>query len=161
MYDKLLSLILLSLLLGCASTPEFDTSQVDSALTPQAVIAEPQLSRGKIALWGGTILDTRNLKEMTQVEILAYPLSSSYRPQLDKKPLGRFIIQQQGYLEPTSYAQGRLLTVMGKVTETQSGKVGESTYTYPVISATQLYLWTQADDSNTSVHFGLGIGIQR
>jgi outer membrane lipoprotein len=161
MYDKLLSLMLLGLLLGCASTPDFDTAQVDSALTPQAVIAEPELNRGKIVLWGGTILDTRNLKEVTQVEILAYPLSSSHRPLLDKKPLGRFIMQQQGYLEPTSYAQGRLLTVMGKVTETQSGKVGDSTYTYPVITATQLYLWNQADDNDTSIHFGLGIGIQR
>jgi outer membrane lipoprotein len=161
MNDRLIPLILLSLLLGCASAPEFDTTQVDSALTPQSVIAEPETSRGKIALWGGTILDTINLKEMTQVEVLAYPLSSSHRPLLDKKPLGRFIIQQQGYLEPTSYAQGRLLTVMGKVAETQSGKVGESAYTYPVIDATQLYLWTKADDNDTSIHFGLGIGIQR
>jgi outer membrane lipoprotein len=161
MNDRLIPLVLLSLLLGCASTPEFDTAQVDSALTPQAVIAEPEQSRGKIALWGGTILDTQNLKEMTQIEILAYPLSSSYRPQLDEKPLGRFIVQQPGYLEPTSYAQGKLLTVMGKVGDTQSGKVGESSYSYPVLSATQLYLWAPADDSNTSIHFGLGIGVTR
>ena len=161
MYDKLLSLILLSLLLGCASTPDFDTSQVDQSLTPQSVIAEPGISRGKVALWGGTILDTQNLKESTQIEVLAYPLNSSQRPMLDNKPLGRFIIEQQGYLEPTNYAQGRQLTVLGTVSATQSGKVGESAYTYPVISATQLYLWSQADDRNSSIHFGLGIGVHR
>jgi outer membrane lipoprotein len=161
MTDKLLSLTLFSLLLGCASAPDFDTSQVDRSLTPQSVIAEPEISRGKIALWGGTILDTRNLKETTQIEVLAYPLNSSERPLLDSKPLGRFIIQQQGYLEPTNYAQGRQLTVLGSVSETQSGKVGETSYTYPVINATQLHLWSQADDSNTSIHFGLGIGVVR
>lgn len=162
MVDKYLPLLFFSLLLGCASAPEFDTTQVDHSLTPQSVIAEAELSRGKVALWGGTILDTRNLKESTQIEILAYPLSSSYRPQLDSKPLGRFIVQQQGYLEPTNYAQGRQVTVLGGVSDSQSGKVGESSYTYPVISATQLYLWPQDEDRNrTSFQFGVGIGVVR
>jgi outer membrane lipoprotein len=162
MYDRILILFLFGMLLGCASAPEFDTSQVDQSLTPQSVIAEPDVSRGKIALWGGTILDTRNLQDQTQIEVLAYPLSSSYRPLLDKKPLGRFIVRQAGFLEPANYAQGRQLTVLGSVSDTQSGKVGESSYTYPVISATQLYLWSESDDfDRTSFHFGLGIGVQR
>ena len=142
MNNKLLSLIsislLLNLLLGCASTPEFDITQVDKALTPQSVIAEPETSQGKIALWGGTILDTKNLK--------------------DSKPLGRFIIQHKGYLEPTTYSQGRLLTVLGNIGESQTGKVGESEYSYPVINSQQLHLWSlDGDKDNTSFHFGLGI----
>ena len=154
------SLLFLVLLTGCASRPEFDTAQVDRSLTPQSVIAEPESSRGKTMLWGGTILDTRNLKEITQIEILAYPLNSNYRPQLENKPLGRFIINHPGYLEPTTYAQGRQLTVLGKVSGSQSGKVGESLYTYPVISGEQLHLWLPSSErSRTSVHFGVGIGL--
>jgi outer membrane lipoprotein len=153
-------LLFLVLLTGCASTPEFDTTQVDQSLTPQSVIAEAEFRRGKIVLWGGTILDTRNLKELTQIEILAYPLNSNYRPQQENKPLGRFIINHQGYLEPTTYAQGRQLTMLGKVSGSQSGKVGESIYTYPVITAEQLHLWLPASErSRTSVHFGVGIGL--
>lgn len=164
MRNKLLSLILVSLLVNmlvsCASTPDFDTTQVDRSLTPQSTIAEAELSRGKIALWGGTILDTRNLKDTTQIEVLAYPLNSSHRPLQDKKPLGRFIIQHRGYLEPTTYAQGRLLTVLGNMSDIQSGKVGESTYSYPVINAQQLHLWSIDNErSRTSFHIGVGIGL--
>jgi outer membrane lipoprotein len=147
------------LLTGCAGMPEFDTSAVDRSLTPQSVIAEPELSRGKVALWGGTILETRNLKDATQIEILAYPLDADYRPMPESKPLGRFIIRHSDYLEPTTYAQGKYLTVMGTVTSSQTGNVGETTYTYPVISDSQLHLWTQSSRSRSSVHFGFGLGI--
>ena len=156
----ILSLTALSLLSGCASTEKFNTSQVDRSLTPQSVIAEAELSRGKIVLWGGTILDSRNLKDSTQLEVLAYPLNSSHRPMQDKKPLGRFIIKQPGYLETATYAQGRLITVLGSVANNQSGKVGESSYTYPVIHAQTLHLWRpDSEKSKSSFHFGIGIGL--
>lgn len=159
---KIYLLSIFTLLLSCASTPEFDTSQVDHSLTPQSVIAEPEVSRGKVALWGGTILDTVNLKDATQIEMLAYPLNASHRPLLESKPLGRFIIKHAGYLEPTSYAQGRQLTVLGSISGSQRGKVGESSYDYPVISDKQLHLWSQSSDRDRSnVHFGVGIGIVR
>ncbi|MDH5612486.1 MAG: Slp family lipoprotein [Gammaproteobacteria bacterium] len=162
MINKLLSLITLSLFISlmtsCASTPDFDTTQVDRSLTPQSVIAEPMISRGKIALWGGTILDIRNMENITQIEVLAYPLNSSHRPLQENKPLGRFILQHKGYLEPTTFAQGKIITVLGSVSESQSGKIGESNYTYPVIIARQIHLWSPEDDrSNTSFHFGIGV----
>ena len=151
---------MLGLLVSCASNPEFDTSQVDQSLTPQSVIAEAELSRGKTALWGGTILDTRNLKDSTQIEVLAYPLNSFHRPLQDKAPLGRFIIQHSDYLEPATYAQGRLLTVVGTIVDLQTGKVGESTYSYPVISSQQLHLWSKDTQRNrTSFHLGVGISM--
>ena len=151
--------VLFALLSGCAGMPEFDTSGVDRALTPQSVNAEPEASRGKLALWGGTVLETRNLKATTQIEMLAYPLDDSYRPMLDSKPLGRFIVEHAGYLEPTTYAQGRQLTVLGRVSGSQEGNVGEASYSYPVISDSQLHLWSKSDSGGTRVHFGLGVGI--
>ena len=159
MHKKLLSILFLtSLLTGCASTPVFDTSAVVKSLTPQSVIAEPAESRGKTALWGGTILDTRNLQDATRIEVLAYPLDSSQRPILGSKPLGRFIIHQQGYLEPEAYNQGRLISVLGSITESQSGQVGESAYTYPVVDAQQLHLWSpESSRSRTGFSFGIGI----
>lgn len=150
--------LLLSILLGCSTAPEFKTTEVDRTLTPQSVIAEPNTSQGKVALWGGTILETRNLENSTQLEILAYPLDSSHRPILDNKPLGRFIILHTGYLEPTTYSQGELISVLGSISESQKGKIGETLYTYPVIKAQQLHLWSASDGrSNTRFHFGIGI----
>lgn len=160
MQFRLLFLSIPVLLVSCASTPEFDTSRVDRSLTPRSVIAEVEFSKNKIALWGGTILDTRNLKDSTQIEVLAYPLNTYERPLLDRQPLGRFIIQHHDYLEPASYAAGRLVTVKGKIVEIQSGKVGESTYSYPVIDSQQLHLWsTDTQRSRTSFHIGVGIGL--
>ena len=149
---------IIGLLSGCSSAPKFDLSGVDQALTPQSVIAEPDVSFGKIALWGGTILSIVNLEETTQIEMLAYPLNSSHKPMHDKKPLGRFLIQHKGYLEPATFEQGKLLSVLGSLGKSQKGKVGESDYAYPVINARQLHLWTPGDEGpQTSFHFGLGI----
>ncbi len=161
MFYRFYLLLFFAVLTGCASSPEFDTSQVDASLTPQSVIAEPDVSNGKVALWGGTILDTRNLKDTTRIEMLAYPLDGSNRPKLESKPLGRFIIEHQGFLEPTTYAQGRQLTVLGTISGTQSGQVGETSYSYPLVSERQLYLWPENSGSSnrSNVHFGIGIGV--
>ena len=160
MFNRFIFLSLFSLLASCANTPEFDTTQVDRSLTPQGVVAEPEFDRNKMALWGGTILDIRNLKDSTHIEVLAYPLDSSFRPLLESKPLGRFIVQYPGYLEPSTYAQGRLLSVVGRVTDNQTGYVGESTYTYAVINSEHVHLWSlDSGRSRTSFHFGLGVGL--
>ena len=124
---------ILSLLLGaCASSPSFDSSGVDRTLTPQGVIAGPQMAEGKQVLWGGTIIRTTNLKDSTQMEVLAYPLDKNERPLKESDPLGRFIFERAGYLEPKTYAEGRLITVVGTVSGTRTGQVGESTHDYPV-----------------------------
>ncbi|MCW8855422.1 MAG: Slp family lipoprotein [Gammaproteobacteria bacterium] len=160
MLSRLLLITLLTLLNGCASSPKFDTREVDFSLTPISVIAEQENSPGKHVLWGGVILATKNLKTSTQIEVLAYPLDSYHTPQKDQKPLGRFIIHHPGYLEPTLYTQGKIVTVRGDIRKIEKGKVGESEYSYPVIYAQQLHLWS--GDSNrvkTRLHIGIGIGL--
>ncbi|MDH5472346.1 MAG: Slp family lipoprotein [Gammaproteobacteria bacterium] len=160
MHYPLFFVILLGLLNGCATTPAFDTSKVDASLTPKSVIAEQKINLGKQVLWGGVILSIKNLKDSTQIEVLAYPLDSYHAPQKDKDPLGRFIIKQPGYLEPTSYAQGKMVTVSGEIKTIQKGSVGESEYSYPVIYSQQLHLWTtDTGRVKTSFHLGIGIGL--
>ena len=148
------------LLLGaCASGPGFDSRGVDRSLTPGRVAAGSQLATGKQVLWGGTILHTTNLKDSTQLEVLAYPLDANQRPQSESAPLGRFILEQAGYLEPASYAEGRLITVVGTVTGTRAGRVDESDYEYPVITVRQLNLWpSYRGESGSNVYFGIGTG---
>ena len=151
---------LLSVLAACASGPTFDTSQVDHALTPRYVAAQWQDAVGKRILWGGVILAITNFEARTDIEVLAYPLDADNRPRREDDPLGRFIIEQTGYLEPASYSEGRLVTVAGRVARAETGKIGASDYAYPVVSAQQLYLWPRdAGYDRTSVHFGIGVGI--
>ena len=152
--------VLLSLLAACASGPTFDTSGVDHALTPRRAAAQVQDASGKRVLWGGVILAITNLRERTDIEVLAYPLGADNRPRRDNDPLGRFIVRQAGYLEPASYSEGRLVTVAGTVSGALPGKIGASDYAYPVVAAGQLYLWPRDSGyDGTSVHFGIGVGI--
>ena len=153
--------MLLLLLLGaCASGPTFDTSQVDRSLTPAMVSAKPQYATGRQVLWGGVILGVTNLAHSTLVEMQACPLGYQEKPQRDAAPLGRFLIEQSGFLEPVVYTNGKLLTVTGTITRIESGKTGTPEQAYPVVEAKQLYLWP-ADwlREDTGVRFGGEIGV--
>jgi outer membrane lipoprotein len=152
---------LLLLLLGaCASGPTFDTSQVDRSLTPAVVSAKPQYATGRQVLWGGVILGVTNLAHSTLVEMQAYPLGYQEKPQRDAAPLGRFLIEQSGFLEPLAYTNGKLLTVTGTITRTGSATAGKPEQAYPVVDAKQLYLWP-ADwfREDTGVRLGGEIGV--
>lgn len=156
-----LTLLLATGLMACAGTPQLDTANIDTAITPQQAVAENTLLQGKTVLWGGMIIAASNLKNLTQLEILAYPLDSNQKPRLDAAPLGRFLAQHEGYLETTDYYQGRLLTVTGTLQGTSTGKVGESEYNYAVIRLVQQHLWSpQGETTEPRVRFGIGIMIR-
>jgi outer membrane lipoprotein len=152
-------LVLLLILTACASTPVFDTAGVNRSLTPKGVTADPQSATGKKVQWGGVILGIANRQDSTVLEVLAYPLDGKARPQRDRAPQGRFFLHESGFLDPATYGEGRLITAVGTVTHTQPGKVGEAPYSYPVITARQLYLWAPDETrSETSTFFNIGVG---
>ncbi|MCW8956072.1 MAG: Slp family lipoprotein [Gammaproteobacteria bacterium] len=157
---KIFLLMLTALLVSaCASTPKFDTSQVNFALTPSAVTGNLTTSQHQKVLWGGVIINTSNLQQHTVIELLAYPLDSSYLPLREQKPLGRFLIRQSSFLEPSEYAQGRMVTVLGTVDRLQKGNVGETIYLYPEIGSQQLHLWPK-DSGQSKTRFSFGIGVR-
>lgn len=153
-----LFLLLAVLLLGsCASGPRYPTEGVELSLTPQQAVSEATTQLGRTILWGGMIINSTNLKDQSRLEILAYPLDSSQYPQSDSPPLGRFLVLAEGYLETVDYAPGRLVTVRGPLTGTESGKVGETGYVYPVVKTRDIHLWSRAGRSDPRVHFGVGV----
>lgn len=159
---NLLLLVLGILLAGCARTPKFDVSDVDVHLTPAQAVAQIDGVRGRKVQWGGIIISTRNLKDTTQLEVLAYPLDGDGRPQPRETPLGRFLALHSGYLESVDYAPGRAVTVIGRLQETRAGTVGEANYVYPVVTAEQLHLWAKpGEHTEPRFHFGIGVGIFR
>lgn len=155
-------IVLVLLLSGCAAGPKFDSKDVDKTLTPPRAAAEIDSRHGARVIWGGVILATHNLKDATQLEVLAYPLDSSFRPDDEAAPLGRFLIVKPGYVEPADYAVGRLISVSGSVQATQTGQIGEVAYTYPVVQPDGLHLWRRGSTGpDTGVHFGFGVNIIR
>ncbi len=149
------------LLAACATTPPIDMTGAETGLTPAEAVANIERARGRRVAWGGAIVQTRNLKDITEIEVLSYPLDRSGRPQTDGDAGRRFLVVRQGYLESADYRNGRLLTAVGTVSETRSGLVGEAPYVYPVLQATDLYLWPVASRrrSDPNIHFGVGVGV--
>jgi outer membrane lipoprotein len=159
--SRLIPVVLTLLLLdGCASGPAFDTRQVDRSLTPAVATAASRHATGKEVLWGGTILGVTNLAQNTLIEIQAYPLGYHARPQPDAAPLGRFTLDQRGFLDPAFYSIGRLLTVAGRITRIDTGKAMGSEQARPVVNARQMHLWP-ADKfhDGPGVRFGGEIGV--
>jgi outer membrane lipoprotein len=152
--------LLAALLLGGCAT-RFDIGAAEHRITPQQAANNIGLVQNKTIAWGGIIVASRNLASQTQLEILSYPLDEHGRPDREAKAGGRFIALHPGYLELTNYAEGRLVTMTGAVSETRAGSVGESRYVYPVLAVKTLFLWpTPEEEANKpQFHFGVGVGI--
>jgi len=144
---------------ACAPKPPLDTTEVDLSLTPEAALADMDRLEGTRVLWGGVIVAARNREESTRLEILGYPLNNRQRPATEDAPQRRFLAVKEGYLETADYAQGRQVTVTGPLIRTQSGRVGEATYTYPVVRIEDSHLWPKVEPSSREPRFHFGIGV--
>lgn len=156
----LVCLLTLLLLTACAAGPRFKTEGVATGLVPGEAARQGDGAIGRRVLWGGVIVASTNLKEATQMEVLAYPLDGSQAPRTDEAPLGRFLIIEPGYLETADYAPGRSVTLVGPVTGSRQGRIGESDYTYPVVDPERIHLWPPESARRTTeprFHFGVGV----
>lgn len=133
---------------------------IDRTLTPTRAAADIGANRGHRVRWGGVIINTTNLKDSTQLEVLAYPLDRNGRPRRGENPLGRFLAVKDGYIESVDYAPGRLVTLTGPVQDTRVRKLGEADYTYPILLADELRLWeNKPPREEPRFHFGIGVGV--
>ena len=158
----IVSTLLATALLGACATP-YDIGNADPHVTPTGAAKNVPGMVNHTVAWGGLIAAAKNLKDMTELEVVAYPLDSENAPDNSAAPTGRFIVVKSGYLETADFAPGRLITVVGTVTETRTGTVGEAKYVYPVVVASKLHLWPQRyrNSREPNVHFGIGVGIIR
>lgn len=146
--------------LGACAKDKAADDGIDRALTPTRAAADIGASRGHRVRWGGVIINATNLKDSTQLEVLAYPLDRNGRPRRAENPLGRFLAFKEGYLETVDYAPGRLITLTGPVQDTRIRKLGEADYTYPVLLADEMRLWeNKPPREEPRFHFGIGVGV--
>jgi len=157
---RISALLLAALLFGGCAT-RFDIGTAEYRITPQQVTNNIGLVQNKTIAWGGVIVASKNLVSQTQLEVLSYPLDANGRPDREAKAGGRFIALHPGYLELANFAEGRLVTMTGTVSETRAGSVGEAHYVYPVLAIKTLFLWPTPEEeaSKPQFHFGVGVGI--
>jgi len=150
------------LLTGCAhviSKPVL--KEVDTTATFAQVANAPDAYKGKTVLFGGDIIETKNLSNKTLIVVLQRPLGSRGQPAAGDVSEGRFIVTTPGFIDPAIYSPGRKITVAGKVVGKEVRPLGEIGYTYAVIEKREIYLWPaeKAASTEPKVHFGFGIGV--
>jgi outer membrane lipoprotein len=145
---SIFTLMLLALLLGACASPVPQAIRVAPPDAPSlaAARAVPGEHLGQRVRWGGTIIETDNLESATRLTVLGRPLGSAGRPRWSDESAGRFIAIVPEFLDPKLYAPDRRLTVAGTLLRTETGKVGEHPYTYPVVEADVWYLWPLEED---------------
>lgn len=146
-------------LTGCASGPKV-TDNAERGITPTQAAKLEIGFESKPLQWGGVIVETRNLSQATELQILAYPLQANGRPDVSASPTGRFIAQHPSYLESVDYREGRLVTATGNLIEHRAAQVGEAPYRFPVLLVDQLVLWPKQHNRQVQprINFGLGVG---
>ncbi len=136
-------LMMLILSGGCATSPipaELNHQPV-RPIQLTAVQQYPTAFIGQAVRWGGQILRITNHPHQSEIELLAYPLDQLGYPQINRAGLGRFIANISGFIDPNLYDAERLFTVVGTISATQMGKIGDYDYRYPVINVAKHHLW--------------------
>ena len=102
----------------------------------------------------------QNKAEHTEVEILAYPLDDSQRPQANDVGNGRFIAVIPGYVEPLDYPVGGWVTLQGTIQGVRSDHVGKAPYVFPLVRVRAAHVFSREEmQRRSNVHVSLGVGI--
>ena len=147
-----------ALLLGCVAViPQELALKVDKSISFQELNKSPTDYQGKLVVLGGTILEAKNTKAGTELEILQKPLSYYDRPQDIDKSSGRFLALYKGYLDVAIYQSGREITMVGEVLGAETRPLGEIEYTYPSLEVRHIYLWEDISysDRPTIIYHGI------
>ena len=155
MRNPILPLALALVLGACATTPA-QLQGSYSALDPEQ--AASQQAPGESVRWGGKIVDVHTEKLYTCFEIVGAPLDSSGRPRRVDDSNGRFLACRDGFYEPEVFANGRELTISGKIDGYETRKIGDFDYRYPRVAADVVYLWPERRDYDDYHHYPWGWG---
>jgi outer membrane lipoprotein len=152
---------LLALLFACAPIPRQSLRDVDSTISFQALLKDPEKYQGKLVLLGGQIVTTTVGQGETWVEVLQHPLNWRQKPGDPDVSYGRFLLRFKDLRDPAVYAKGRMITVLGEVQGRRIMPFQKIEYAYPVLDPRESYLWKSGAEGGTFFQFGLGVGISR
>ena len=129
---------------ACSSNiPELIRHVPEGDVQPAEVQGDAQRFVGTQVRWGGTIAQTQNREEFTEVEVVSRALDSDGEPVSGDSSRGRFIARIDGFLDPLIYAEKRNITVSGRVAGAVERNIGERSYIFPVVEVKVHYLWPE------------------
>jgi outer membrane lipoprotein len=134
--------MLLLLMAGCAPVISKQVrEQVKPDTTFTAVLNDAERYQGQMIVLSGVIVDAKNTKEGTLLQVLQRPAGFRGQPKDVDKTEGRFLALDNRYLDVYVYAKGREVTVAGEVLGKRTLPLDTTDYTYPLIRVKELYLW--------------------
>ena len=143
---------------GCAANIPADvTRQVTYEGEIQTLQQSPDQYTDEFVIFGGKILETKNLKDTSELLVLQFPLDDNHRPQMDKASGGRFLVRAKDFLDPAIYSPGTWITVAGTVVGAETRSIGAYDYTHPVIKG-RTWTWDPDRGGFPRIHFGIGVG---
>jgi outer membrane lipoprotein len=128
------------LLSACSTLPENLKSENPQLVTDYTLWQAEQESQPQVRL-GGVIAKVTNLEQTTRVEVVNLPISSSGKPDINQEPQGRFVGYVEGFADPVTLSEGRLVTLLGQTSSNEQGKVGDYEYLFPVMQVEGFHLW--------------------
>ena len=129
--------------------------KVDRSISFQELQRDPDTFKGRWVMLAGVIIETRNTKEGTTIEVLQRPMDRRGRPDETDVTEGRFIIRTDRFLDVAVYHRGRRIAVVAEVAGRKILPLGEIEYQYPVVVAKELHLWEPS--SGPQFFFGIGV----
>ena len=146
-------LVIILFLSGCAHVISREARKFAASNIPFQWIAEnPERYKGILVIWGGQIIETRNVEEGTQIIVLQKYLGYSEEPMMESNSGGRFLVLYKGFLDPFIYAEGEIITVAGIIEGEKMLPLYEIEYSYPYINAKEIYLWKR-DELSQWCHY--------
>jgi outer membrane lipoprotein len=146
-------------ILGVAScAPPFakgTLEKVDRSISFRELQRDPDTFKGRWVMLAGVIIETRNTKDGTTIEVLQRPMDRRGRPYETDVTEGRFIIMTDRFLDAAVYHRGRRIAVVAEVAGRKILPLGEIKYQYPVVVAKELHLWEPS--SGPQFFFGIGV----
>ncbi|WP_051361429.1 Slp family lipoprotein [Desulfuromonas sp. TF] len=161
---RLLFLLLTTLFFSAACAPAVSRESmelVDPEFTFEDVIQAPDRHIGRYLLLGGAVVSVRTHNgDRSELEVVQHPSDHRGRITATDRSAGRFILKDDTFRDPNIYRPGRLITVVGQVEGSRTGRIGEFDYLYPVLTVHELRLWAPGDHpDSTRTRFGIGVGI--
>lgn len=153
----LLALLACLALSGCVSIPQ-DIQGNNGTLAKisyQDIKQDIARFNGQEVRLGGKVLNVVNHQNETSFEVAVLPLDYSARPELGTAFQGRIIVKANKFIDPLTL-KDHLVTVLGTVTGTTNGKVGEADYQYLTLNLQGYQVWRIRDNIVPINYSGFG-----
>lgn len=136
------AVLALAALAACATAPKPLQGEF-AALAPADTRAGGQ---GTPVRWGGVIAAVEPRADQTCLQIVARELDANARPRDVDASSGRFIACRAGFYDPQVFAEGREITVVGRLDGSEVRMIGEYRYEHPRVAADIYFLWPERSE---------------